>query len=92
MKKTNRFIFGLIIIFCQQAFAGELINLNQNWTFRKANTGTWLPANVPGSVHTDLLANKQIKDPYQKDNAAELSWIDSADWEYSTTFILSEEQ
>lgn len=58
----------------------------QNWTFKQADTDEWLPASIPGTVHTDLLINKKIEDPYYRDNEKKLQWIDKKDWEYSTTF------
>ena len=30
------------------------------WQFRQAGTETWLPASVPGAVHTDLMAAGRI--------------------------------
>ena len=30
--------------------------LNGDWQFRQAGNEDWLPATVPGGVHTDLLA------------------------------------
>jgi len=41
---------------------------------------------VPGCVHTDLLANKLIEDPFYRDNEKKQQWIDKKDWEYRTTF------
>ena len=46
---------------------------------------TGLPATVPGTVHTDLLANGKIKDPFYRTNERDLQWIDKKDWEYQTT-------
>ncbi|HRH66796.1 MAG TPA: glycoside hydrolase family 2 protein, partial [Bacteroidia bacterium] len=51
----------------------------------------WFPATVPGTVHTDLLNNRQIIDPFQNDNAGKLQWIDSTDWDYSCEFNLTAE-
>ena len=34
-----------------------------------------MPATVPGSVHTDLLAAGCIPDPYLDDNERLLAWI-----------------
>jgi beta-mannosidase len=45
----------------------------------------WHAAEVPGCVHTDLLANKIIPDPYYRDNESKLQWIENADWEYRNT-------
>lgn len=60
--------------------------INQNWQFSQAGKNEWLPATVPGTVHTDLLANKKIEDPYYRLNEHSLQWIDKVDWEYKTTF------
>lgn len=46
----------------------------------------WRPAQVPGAVHTDLLAQGQIPDPYIGAPEAGLQWIGLADWEYRARF------
>jgi len=46
----------------------------------------WHNATVPGCVHTDLLANKLIDDPFYRDNEKKQQWIGKTDWEYKTTF------
>ncbi len=46
----------------------------------------WQHASVPGNVHTDLLANGAIEDPYVGAHEAALQWIGLADWEYRTRF------
>jgi len=67
-------------------------NLDAGWQFRAvANTDRsdvreWHPAQVPGVVHTDLLNNKLIPDPFDRDNEYHLQWIGLTDWEYQTTF------
>ena len=45
-----------------------------------------LPASVPGSVHTDLLAAGLIPDPFVDRHEEELSWIGRTDWTYRTEF------
>lgn len=45
-----------------------------------------VPASVPGTVHTDLLAAGLIADPYVGEAEKELSWIGRTDWEYKTSF------
>src|ERR1700730_14362746 len=56
------------------------IELRGPWWFRRApargaegnaygsDTDVWMPATVPGCVHTDLLANKKIEDPFYAQN------------------------
>jgi beta-mannosidase len=62
------------------------IDLNSGWTFRQVGKEEWRKATVPGSVHTDLLANRLIEDPFYRDNEPKLQWIGKTDWEYRTTF------
>ena len=50
----------------------------------------WQPATVPGNVHTDLLANGSIKDPYVGAREADLQWIGLTDWEYGLQFDVDE--
>ncbi|MEJ3404484.1 glycoside hydrolase family 2 protein [Rathayibacter sp. YIM 133350] len=45
-----------------------------------------VPATVPGSVHTDLLAAGLIPDPYLDDNERLLAWIGLCDWRYTRVF------
>jgi beta-mannosidase len=66
--------------------------LDAGWQFRavgntdNADIKQWHPAQVPGVVHTDLLQNKLIPDPFDRDNEFRLQWIGLTDWEYQTTF------
>jgi beta-mannosidase len=63
--------------------------ISKNWQFRKVNATNWYPAKVPGTVHTDLLQNNLIPDPFYRDNETKLQWISSIDWEYQTYFNVS---
>jgi beta-mannosidase len=66
--------------------------LDADWQFRAIGTpdqpqvAQWHPAQVPGVVHTDLLRNKLIPDPFDRDNEFRLQWIGLTDWEYQTVF------
>lgn len=60
-----------------------------NWQFRAMDDEAWLPAHVPGCVHTDLLKNGKIEAPFVGTNEKALQWIDKKDWEYRTTFDVS---
>ncbi len=46
----------------------------------------WIDAEVPGSVHTDLLNNKLIDEPFYSNNEIKLGWIAESDWIYKTFF------
>jgi beta-mannosidase len=62
------------------------------WQFRQAGQGAWLPAQVPGTVQTDLYAAGRIPDPYFRMNAHELEWVEKADWEYRCALQPSAEE
>ncbi len=62
--------------------------ITENWIFNQVGRNDWLPATVPGTVHTDLLANDKIEDPFYRMNEHDLQWIDKVDWEYKTTFLV----
>jgi beta-mannosidase len=69
-----------------QTTGKTIVALDSGWTFRQVGKEEWHKANVPGSVHTDLLAHKLIEDPFYRDNEPKLQWVGKADWEYRTTF------
>jgi len=60
--------------------------LTGTWQFRAADADEWLPAAVPGSVHTDLLALGRIPDPFVADNELLVQWVAERDWEYRCLF------
>ncbi len=70
--------------------------LDARWEFRllpgdgqqatHPEVAEWRDARVPGSVHTDLLAQGLIPDPYVGAPEAGLQWIGLADWEYRARF------
>ncbi len=62
------------------------------WQFRQAGAAEWLPAAVPGGVHTDLLALGRIPDPFVGDNERRVQWVAEADWEYRCRFDLAPAQ
>jgi beta-mannosidase len=67
--------------------ASESLSLSDNWFFREVGTQNWIPARVPGGVHTDLLRAEKIEDPFYRDNEAKLQWIGEKDWEYENRFV-----
>jgi beta-mannosidase len=67
------------------------ITLATGWQFREVGKDAWHPATVPGCVHTDLLNNKLIDDPFYRDNEQKLQWIGKTDWEYQTIFDVATE-
>ena len=61
------------------------------WRFREASESALLPAEVPGCVHTDLMRNGRLPDPFFGTNEKELQWVGEKDWVYETTFDLPAE-
>jgi beta-mannosidase len=61
-------------------------SLNGNWMFRQMGSQSWLPAAVPGGVHTDLMAAGQLPDPFVGDNEHRVQWVAESDWEYRKVF------
>lgn len=52
-----------------------------------ANDG-WMPATVPGCVHSDLMAAGRIDDPFVGTREKAAWWIESHDFVYKTSFLL----
>ncbi len=65
--------------------------LHTGWKFRQARLANWYPATVPGTVHTDLMQQGIIEDPYFRLNERGVQWVDKEDWIYEMSFDLSEE-
>lgn len=65
------------------------INLNGEWILKQSGSPRSLRAQVPGCVHTDLLAAGVIPDPFRRDNEKRLQWISDTGWIYSRDFDVS---
>ena len=85
------FFYGLLLTAAQNT---ERNLSSEKWQFKGVNNDKykWFPAKVPGTVHTDLLANKLIPDPFIGVNEKQLQWIENEDWQYQTTFSISKEE
>lgn len=68
------------------------IPLPANWTFHQLHQAIWLPAEVPGYFHTDLLRNKKIDDPFFRDNEKKLQALEHQIVEYEGTFSITSYQ
>lgn len=77
----------------------EKFFLNGKWEFKLGDKYSpltpqeiikkkWIKAEVPGTVHTDLLRNKLIDEPFYSNNEIKLGWIGESDWVYKTVFEL----
>ena len=61
-------------------------SLANGWSFHEPKSNRWLPARVPGCIHTDLLRHGLIPDPFRGSKEKELAWISEQDWVYRTRF------
>lgn len=70
----------------------ETLLLDRGWMFAQSGTDRWLPATVPGTVHQDLLRHRLLPNPFFGLNEEKIQWVENEDWEYKTTFTVTEEQ
>ena len=64
----------------------------ENWQFHQEGKSEKYKANIPGTVHTDLLHNQLIPDPFLEDNEAKLQWIENENWVYESSFSLTSKE
>ncbi len=64
----------------------EATEIQDNWTFHEYGKTELLEAVVPGCIHTDLIRNNVIEDPFYRLNEHDVQWIDKKDWVYQTRF------
>lgn len=91
----SRVIFGVFFLFIISCNTLEkdlpiLTEINKNWQFKAADSLGWKTATVPGNIFTDLLAHKIIENPFVKNNEEKVQWVSEKNWEYKTTFTLSD--
>jgi len=70
----------LLAVGCQKEM--QTIPLSQ-WEFEY--DGQWYPATVPGCIHTDLMAQGLIPDPFYATNEDSVQWVAQRPWKYRTT-------
>jgi len=82
----------LLILSSPTLFSQDMnkIDLGGKWKFRRAGTDQWMNAKVPGCVHTDLMKNGLIPDPFLRDNEKNMQWISDIGWEYEKSFMISD--
>ena len=67
------------------------ITLNGKWQLNKSGQEQFINAEVPGCVHTDLIAAGEIDDPFYRNNEEKVMWVGESDWDYSRKFNLQSE-
>ncbi len=87
---------GVLLLILLWALPAAATPLAADWSFRllpgnaqataHPEATQWRSAQIPGSIHTDLLAHQLIPNPYAGAPEASLQWIGLADWEYQARF------
>lgn len=87
-NKWHQFCLPVLCILCSNMVSAEVFkqHIHENWMFKQARLNNWYKADVPGVVHTDLMANGIIEDPFYRLNERAVQWIDKEDWIYETEF------
>ncbi|TRX36581.1 glycoside hydrolase family 2 protein [Flavobacterium sp. ZT3R18] len=88
-KKHLYWFFYICLANFSFVVSAQNIDIQKGWQYREAGALKWYSATVPGEVHTDLLKNKLISDPFYRDNEKKLQWIEKKNWEYKTTFLVT---
>ena len=95
-SKKISLLFSVIIISLFNVKAEnqqyQSVPLCGGWQFCESGSNKWLPAEVPGTIHSDLLRHKLLPDPFFGTNEKLIQWVENRDWQYKTTFIISKEQ
>jgi beta-mannosidase len=88
----NKYLILFFIIFSHLEISGQMQikSLNKHtWTFSQAGKAKSYVATVPGTVHTDLMKNGVIPDPFYGVNEEKVKWIENETWEYQTHFVIT---
>ncbi|MBS2211956.1 glycoside hydrolase family 2 protein [Carboxylicivirga mesophila] len=89
MKKLLIMLYSCFVLMaCQQPNRENMTVqvINKGWTYQEVDGEHKGNATVPGTIHTDLLNEGHIEDPFYRNNEAKLQWIDKQDWVYTTSF------
>ncbi|WP_454830838.1 beta-mannosidase [Pseudoxanthomonas wuyuanensis] len=72
------------------------LSLDEGWQIRLVpgqaqakehpQAAAWLPAQVPGTVQTDLIAAGVVPDPFVGQNEGAIQWAGLSDWQYRSRF------
>ena len=80
MRRIAYILLPLLLAACTTK--PDTVKLTE-WQFEY--NGKWYPATVPGFIHTDLMVNGLIPDPYLATNEDSVQWVGDSVWVYQTT-------
>ena len=89
MRIILLFLLTLVLIACQQS-PNQTLSLNgSDWQFQGVDSQNWQPAQVPGSVQSDLLKLGRIPDPFLLNSQDSIQWVSEKNWSYKKSFTIS---
>ena len=77
MRRIILILLSLLLTAC--ATKPDRVELT-DWQFEY--NGQWYPSTVPGFIHTDLMANGIIPNPYYGTNEDSVQWVSDSVWHY----------
>ena len=88
MKVSRRFVVSVVVwagVLANCAWSAEeranTVDLAGTWSVRQADGDKpAIPMQIPGDVHSALLAAKLIPDPYFGRNENEVQWVGEKEW------------
>ncbi len=96
MIKKISFTFVFLYFFTNFLFSNSIkyeskvLDLTKlKWEFKEKGSNKWYPAKPCSSVHTDLMKNKIIDDPFYGSNEKKYQWVGKKDWVYRTYFLVN---
>src|SRR5699024_2910720 len=94
-KAKTVLIVLLIIIFSLDSVIAQEKNrslASEEWEFKMLEDTSWLKAKIPGTVHTDLMRNGVIKNPFLDESEDLVQWVGKKEWTYRTTFKIKQQE
>lgn len=67
----------------------DRIDLNADWTVRRADDSAVVAIDFPSDIHSALLAEGRIADPYWRDTEVSLDWVHKSEWIAERRFTLT---
>ena len=98
-KMSNVNFFLIACVFFTSVNVNEIKAQNEElnfstlkWKFKSKEEGKWYPAVVPGTIHSDLITNHLLENPFFGTNEKKSKWVEEKTWIYETQFTLNEKQ
>ena len=71
---------------CESSMSIQKLDLKGTWEIEQVNGDVKTTGQIPGGIHSALLENGLICDPYYGTNEEKIQWVAKQDWIISRTF------